>query len=72
MEGNLEERIELLREKMMNAANTRGLTDAETVEFSRMLDNLMDQYGGQKKSDNGLLEDGSSEEGSYSKKNSID
>ena len=44
MELNLEEEIELLREEMMNTANKKGLTAAETIEFSRRLDNLMDQY----------------------------
>ncbi|WP_186669381.1 aspartyl-phosphate phosphatase Spo0E family protein [Sporosarcina sp. BP05] len=44
MEWNLEEEIESLREKMMDAAIKKGLTAAETVEFSRKLDNIMDQY----------------------------
>ena len=49
LEWNLEEEIELLREEMMNAANKKGLTAAETIEFSRRLDNLMDKYVGLKK-----------------------
>lgn len=44
MEWSLEEEIELLREKMMDAAIKKGLTAAETITFSRKLDNLMDQY----------------------------
>lgn len=44
MEWNLEEEIELLREEMMDAAIKKGLTAAETIKFSRKLDNLMDQY----------------------------
>ena len=44
LEWNLEEEIELLREKMMDAAIKKGLTAAETIKFSRKLDNLMDQY----------------------------
>ncbi|MBO0585958.1 aspartyl-phosphate phosphatase Spo0E family protein [Sporosarcina sp. E16_8] len=34
---------------MMNVASKNGLTDVETIEFSRKLDNLMDQYEGLKK-----------------------
>ncbi|MEK4406705.1 MULTISPECIES: aspartyl-phosphate phosphatase Spo0E family protein [Sporosarcina] len=49
MEWTLEEEIELLREEMMKAATEKGLTAAETIEFSRRLDNLMDQYAGLKK-----------------------
>lgn len=44
MEWNLEEEIELLREEMMNAATKKGLTDKDTMSFSRKLDNLMNQY----------------------------
>lgn len=50
MEWNLEEEIELIREKMMNAAAKKGLTDNETMSFSRKLDNLMNQYEELKKS----------------------
>jgi len=50
LEWNLEEEIELLREEMMKEANKKGLTAAETLEFSRRLDNLMDKYAGLKKS----------------------
>lgn len=46
MELNLEEEIELLREEMMNTANKKGLTAAETIEFSSRLDNLMNEYAG--------------------------
>jgi len=49
LEWTLEEEIELLREEMMKAATEKGLTAAETIEFSRRLDNLMDQYAGLKK-----------------------
>jgi len=49
LEWNLEEEIELLREEMMKEANKKGLTAAETLEFSRRLDNLMDKYAGLKK-----------------------
>lgn len=49
MEWNLEEKIELLRVEMINAANTKGLTADETIGASRKLDNLMDQYEEQKK-----------------------
>ena len=58
LELNLEEEIELLREEMMNTANKKGLTAAETLEFSRRLDNLMDQYqysGLNKKADDGVI-----------------
>ncbi|HJF32764.1 MAG TPA: aspartyl-phosphate phosphatase Spo0E family protein [Sporosarcina psychrophila] len=51
MEWNLEEEIELIREKMMNAAAKKGLTDNETMSFSRKLDNLMNQYEELKKVD---------------------
>jgi len=44
LEWNLEKEIELLRTEMMNAAIKKGLTAAETIKFSRKLDNLMNQY----------------------------
>ena len=40
LEWNLEEEIELLREKMMDAAIKKGLTAADTIKFSKKLDNL--------------------------------
>jgi len=44
LEWNLEKEIELLRTEMMNTAIKKGLTAAETIKFSRKLDNLMNQY----------------------------
>lgn len=44
MEWKLEKEIELVREEMMNAATKKGLIADETLEFSRKLDDLMDQY----------------------------
>lgn len=44
MQLNLEEEMELLRKKMMDAAIKKGLTAAETINFSRKLDDLMNQY----------------------------
>ncbi|WP_203246057.1 Spo0E family sporulation regulatory protein-aspartic acid phosphatase [Sporosarcina beigongshangi] len=44
MEPSLEEEIEMLREAMMGAADKEGLTADETLEFSRKLDSLMNQF----------------------------
>ena len=44
LEPNLEEEIERMREAMMDAAGKDGLTADETIEFSRKLDNLINQY----------------------------
>ena len=44
LEPNLEEEIERMREAMMDAAGKDGLTADETIEFSRKLDNLINQF----------------------------
>ena len=44
MELSLEEEIELMREAMVGAAAKDGLTADETIEFSRKLDNLINQF----------------------------
>ena len=44
LELSLEEEIELMREAMVGAADKDGLTADETIEFSRKLDNLINQY----------------------------
>ncbi|MEK5040885.1 aspartyl-phosphate phosphatase Spo0E family protein [Sporosarcina sp. FSL K6-3457] len=44
MERSLEEEIELMREAMMDAADKDGLTADETIEFSRKLDSLINQF----------------------------
>ncbi len=44
LEPSLEEEIEMLREAMMGAADKEGLTADETLEFSRKLDSLMNQF----------------------------
>lgn len=44
MEQCLEYEIELLRESMIAAASELGLNAIETIECSRRLDNLMNQY----------------------------
>ena len=48
MNGGLEEEIELLREAMMDAASKEGLTANITMEFSRKLDCLINEYEAQK------------------------
>lgn len=44
LELSLEEEIELMREAMVGAADKDGLTADETIEFSRKLDNLINQF----------------------------
>ena len=44
LERSLEEEIEWMREAMVEAAGKAGLTADETIEFSRRLDSLMNQY----------------------------
>lgn len=44
LERSLEEEIELMREAMMDAADKDGLTADETIEFSRKLDSLINQF----------------------------
>lgn len=44
LERSLEEEIELMREAMVDAADKDGLTSEETIEFSRKLDSLINQY----------------------------
>ena len=44
LELSLEEEIELMREAMVGAAAKDGLTADETIEFSRKLDNLINQF----------------------------
>lgn len=44
LEPSLEEEIELMREAMVGAAEKEGLTADETIEFSRKLDNLINQF----------------------------
>lgn len=44
LELSLEEEIELMREAMVGAADKDGLTSDETIEFSRKLDNLINQF----------------------------
>jgi hypothetical protein len=41
---SLEEEIELMREAMVEAAVKEGLTADETIEFSRKLDSLINQF----------------------------
>lgn len=50
MEWSLEEKIELMREEMIEVAVEKGLTADETIWFSRKLDCLINQYEEQKKS----------------------
>ncbi len=44
LELSLEEEIELMREAMVDAADRDGLTADATIEFSRKLDNLINQF----------------------------
>ncbi|WP_342509088.1 aspartyl-phosphate phosphatase Spo0E family protein [Sporosarcina sp. FSL K6-2383] len=44
MESDLEEEIEMMREAMMGAADKEGLIADETLELSRKLDSLMNQF----------------------------
>jgi len=44
LELSLEDEIELMREAMVGAADKDGLTADETIEFSRKLDNLINQF----------------------------
>lgn len=45
MEGlSLREKIEFMRELMVNTATKKGLNASETIEVSRKLDALMNQY----------------------------
>ena len=48
LNGGLEEEIELMREAMMDAASREGLTADVTMEFSRKLDSLINQYEARK------------------------
>lgn len=49
MEWSLEEKIELMREEMIEVAVEKGLTAEETIGLSRKLDCLINQYEEQKK-----------------------
>lgn len=44
LESDLEEEIEMMREAMMGAADKEGLIADETLELSRKLDSLMNQF----------------------------
>ncbi len=45
---SLGEEIELMREAMVGAADKYGLTADETIELSRKLDNLINQFDRQR------------------------
>lgn len=44
MEKKLLKRIEVLRKRLNNFAQTRNLVDSEVVEISQQLDRLLNQY----------------------------
>ncbi len=45
---NLEDEIELMRKAMIDAAAKEGLASDEAMEFSRILDSLINQYEARK------------------------
>ena len=49
MEWSLEEKIEIIREKMINVALKKSLTADETIGLSRKLDCLINQFEEHKK-----------------------